>query len=67
VAAAVAQRPGCAVFSHFVAINGVLSLIEGEARVIVFRPDHTSCSTLEIENGDLKLAQLGAAAVTQVN
>jgi broad specificity phosphatase PhoE len=67
VAAAVSARPGCAVFSHFVAINGVLSLIQGEDRVIVFRPDHTSCSAFEIEAGALKLSHLGAAAVTQVN
>lgn len=67
VAASVTARPGCAVFSHFVAINGVLSLIQGEERVIVFRPDHTSCSTFEVEKGALKLCQLGAAAVTQIN
>lgn len=64
--AAVAARPGYAVFSHFVAINGVLSLLAGDDRVVVFRPDHTSITTLEATGGGLKLIERGREAATGV-
>jgi len=67
VARSLLSRAGGAVFSHFIAINGVMSLIEGQDAVIVFRPDHVSCSELEIAHGELRLARLGAEAVTRVN
>ena len=59
VAAAVARRPDTAVFSHFVAINAVLSLVAGDDRVIGFRPDHTSISTFELDPA--RRAQTGGA------
>jgi broad specificity phosphatase PhoE len=67
VAASLAARAGGAVFSHFIAINGIMSMIKEEDHVIVFRPDHVSCSVLEIIGGELRLARLGAEAVTRVN
>lgn len=66
VAAAVAARPGAAVFSHFVAINAAVSLIAGDDRVIAFRPDHTSLTTLDVKGGELTLVTLGGEAVTGV-
>jgi len=66
VAEAVATRAGAAVFSHFVAINAVVSLIGGEDRVITFRPDHTSVTALAVEEGRLALVSLGGEAVTEV-
>jgi broad specificity phosphatase PhoE len=67
VARALTPRAGGAVFSHYIAINGVLSVLGGEDSVIVFRPDHASCSVLEVVGGQLRLLRLGPEAVTRVN
>ena len=66
VAAAVARRPATAVFSHFVAINAALSVLAGDDRVIAFRPDHTSITTLELVEGRLTLVERGREASTGV-
>jgi broad specificity phosphatase PhoE len=66
VAGAVAARPGCAVFSHFVAINAVLSVLAGDEQMIGFRPDHASISTFELEDGHLRLLERGPEATTGV-
>lgn len=66
VASAVIARPGAAIFSHFVAINAVLSLVAGEDRVVGFRPDHTSITTLTIGPDGLVLVERGAEAATSV-
>lgn len=60
------DRGGTAVFSHFVAINGVLSTISGDPRVITCRPDHTAMTTLRVGVKGLELAQRGAEAATGV-
>ncbi len=61
-----AKRAGAAVFSHYVAINGVLSVLGGSSKVIVFRPDHTSCTTLEVAPEGLRLLERGREAATTV-
>lgn len=61
-----AKRGGAAVFSHYVAINGVLSTLEGSSKVIVFRPDHTSCTTLEAGLDGLRVVERGHEAATTV-
>jgi broad specificity phosphatase PhoE len=66
VAEALSGRENTAIFSHFVAINAAVSVLSGEDRVISFRPDHTSVTTLKVENGAPVLATLGAEAVTGV-
>jgi broad specificity phosphatase PhoE len=66
VATAVAAHPRTAVFSHFVAINAVLSVLAGDDRVIGFRPDHCSISHLTLDSGELTLAERGAEAATGV-
>ncbi len=66
VAEAAARRQGAAVFSHFVAINAVVSVIRGEDRVINFRPDHTSVTTLDLDGDRLTLVNLGDEAATGV-
>ena len=60
------QRAGAAVFSHYVAINGVLSVLAGSTKVIVFRPDHTSCTTLEVGPDGSKVVERGPEAATAV-
>ncbi|HEX7758448.1 MAG TPA: histidine phosphatase family protein [Caulobacteraceae bacterium] len=66
VAAAVARMPATAVFSHFVAINAVVSVLSGDDKVIGFRPDHTSITTLRLVEGGLKLVERGPEAQTGV-
>lgn len=59
-------RGGTAVFSHYVAINAVMSHLDGDERVLVFRPDHASISTLETEGDGLTLVERGREASTSV-
>ncbi|HLZ83001.1 MAG TPA: histidine phosphatase family protein [Caulobacteraceae bacterium] len=66
VAEAVSRRRDTAIFSHFVAINAVMSVITGDDRVIGFRPDHTSMTTLAVEGGAITLVARGDEAVTGV-
>lgn len=66
VAGAVASRPGAAVFSHFVAINAVLTQLAGEAQVVTLRPDHASISVFELADGVLTLVERGPEATTGV-
>ena len=66
VAAAVAAHPRTAVFSHYVAINAAVSTVRGDDLVMGFRPDHTSVTTFEEQDGSLTLIDLGREASTQV-
>jgi broad specificity phosphatase PhoE len=63
---AVASREHAAVFSHFVAINGVLTALANEPQVITLRPDHASISVFDLEGGVLTLVERGPEAQTQV-
>jgi broad specificity phosphatase PhoE len=60
------NRPGTAIFSHFVAINALISVLKARDEVIAFRPDHASITTLELDGRDLRLVSLGREAVTGV-
>jgi broad specificity phosphatase PhoE len=64
--AAARLRPGTAIFSHFVAINALTSVIEAREQVIGFRPDHAAITTLEVEGPELRIVELGREAVTGV-
>jgi broad specificity phosphatase PhoE len=55
-----------AVFSHFVAINAALACVTGEKKVLTFRPDHTSITVFEVDNGTVSLVERGPEAATQV-
>ena len=66
IASALRTYPGAAVFSHFVAINGVVSSLEGDPNVIAFRPDHTSTSAFDVTARGLTLVRRGAEAATGV-
>ncbi len=66
VAEAVARNAGGAIFSHFVALNAAVSVATGSNRVMNFQPDHASITVFEVENGVLKLVELGRAAVTGI-
>lgn len=66
VAAAVAEYPDAAVFSHFVALNAAVGVATGEARVAAFRPDHCSITTFDIRDGRLILKEKGREAQSRV-
>jgi broad specificity phosphatase PhoE len=61
-----AARGDTAVFSHFVAINAVVSTLTGDDRVVAFRPDHTSITVLETDGRNLRLVERGPEAATSV-
>ena len=54
------------VFTHFVAINAVVSAALDDPRVVVFRPANASVTTLELIDGRLRVVELGAEAETRV-
>jgi broad specificity phosphatase PhoE len=66
VVAAAASHPDTAVFSHFVAINALVTALAGEPQVIAFRPDHCSISVFALADGALTLVERGPEAATQV-
>ncbi|MEO8113176.1 MAG: histidine phosphatase family protein [Phenylobacterium sp.] len=59
-------RGDTAVFSHYVAINAVVSYLTGDDRVMSFRPDHASITVLETDGRSLRLVTPGVEAVTGV-
>lgn len=66
VVRALHARGDTAVFSHYVAINAVMSHLDGDERVLVFRPDHASITTLETDGEALTLVERGREASTGV-
>jgi broad specificity phosphatase PhoE len=67
VVRALTARPGTAVFSHYVAINAVVSAVTANPAVLAFRPDHASISTFDVGAGELSLVELGRQALTGVH
>ncbi len=65
-AASLIARGDTAVFSHYVAINAVISSLENDERVLVFRPDHASITTLATDGATLTLVEKGREASTGV-
>lgn len=59
-------RGNTAVFSHYVAINAVVSKLKGVDQVLAFRPDHCSITVLETDGTTLTLVEQGAEASTGV-
>lgn len=66
IVASLIQRGNTAVFSHYVAINGAVSKLLGEDKVLAFRPDHTSITILETDGKTLTLIAKGSEASTGV-
>lgn len=66
VAAALSDHEGAAVFSHFVALNGAVSVATGQPEVMAFRPDHCSRTVFGIEDDRLILIAKGREAQSQV-
>ncbi len=66
VAEALARYEGCAVFSHFVALNAALAAAQGTRAVMTFRPDHASVTVFEVVDNRLRLVEKGKEASTGV-
>ena len=66
VATSLLGRADTAVFSHYVAINAVVSQLTGDPKVLSFRPDHTSITVLETDGERLRLIAKGHEAATSV-
>jgi broad specificity phosphatase PhoE len=66
IVAALLARGHTAVFSHYVAINAVVSRLTGDERVLAFRPDHASITVLETDGKTLSLIERGREAATAV-
>lgn len=64
--ASLRARGDTAVFSHYVAINAVVSHLLADDRVLHFRPDHASITVLETDGADLVLVEKGREAATGV-
>lgn len=60
------SRGDTAVFSHYVAINAVVSHLLRDEKVLHFRPDHTSITVLETDGTGLTLVAKGREASTGV-
>ena len=66
IAGSLVARGNTAVFSHFVAINAVVTTLLDVPEVLAFRPDHCSITVLETDGKTLKLVEQGAEAATSV-
>ncbi len=60
------QTESVAVVSHFVAINVAVGAATDDERVVCFQPDNGSVTVLEIEDGRLRLVELGHQRSTVV-
>ncbi len=54
------------VFSHFIAINAIVGHMQNDDRMVVFRPDNGSITTIDVIDRKLSLVEMGAEAETQV-
>ncbi|WP_417519276.1 histidine phosphatase family protein [Minwuia sp.] len=52
--------------SHFVAINTIVGALNGDQRVISFRPDNCSITRIEKADGKWRVAELGREVETEV-
>jgi broad specificity phosphatase PhoE len=55
-----------AVFSHFVAINAVVSLIDQDTRTTVFKPGHCSITKVDFSGAVPRVIEYGSQAATRV-
>jgi broad specificity phosphatase PhoE len=53
--------PRLVVFTHFIAINSVVSYLQADPRVMAFQPGHASVTELSLGTDGLSLVSLGQA------
>ena len=59
-------RQETVIISHFIAINAAVGAAAGDDRLVCFRPDYCSVTTLEVGDGRIELVELGREAETTV-
>lgn len=52
--------------THFVAINAAVGAATNDDRMMCFEPDHCSCTVLEVEDGMLRVVELGRERETGI-
>lgn len=57
---------GSVVFTHFVAINAVVSALEGRDEVLLFRPGHCSVTGIDNSSDECVVVERGGEGVTKV-
>lgn len=55
------------VFTHFMVLNAIVSMLSAKDRVVCFLPDNASVTTLQLHEGSLQLVELGRELRTKVN
>ncbi len=58
------QKSDAAFFTHFMVINTIVAAIEGEGKIVSFRPDNCSITRISVENDEIKLIERGGEAIT---
>ncbi len=66
VSAVQALQKDTVVFSHFIAINVIVGSIQQDDRMVVFRPNNCSITTIDVASDSMSLVSLGDEAETQV-
>jgi broad specificity phosphatase PhoE len=56
----------CVICTHFIALNVAVGAAQRRDEVVCFRPDYASVTVVEIENGTLRVIELGRQAETLV-
>ena len=56
----------CVIFTHFIAINVAVAAAHAREDVVCFQPDHASMTCVEMENGIVRVVELGREAKTNV-
>jgi broad specificity phosphatase PhoE len=54
------------VVSHFVAINVAVGYARNDDRVTCFRPENCSCTVLDVQDGNLRVVELGAEGASRI-
>ena len=66
IATLLAQPEDAVLFSHFIAINVVVGEATGDRRVVCFQPDNASRTVVDVEDGSVRIWELGHQADTVV-
>jgi broad specificity phosphatase PhoE len=61
-----AGLPDCVIFTHFIAINVAVAAAHAREEVVCFQPDHASITCVEIEDGIVRVIELGREAKTSI-
>ncbi len=56
----------CVICTHFIAINVAVGAAQNRDEVVCFRPDHASVTVMSVDQGRLRLIELGREADTLV-